>query len=199
MILPFRIKLKEKNAYVHLCSIPEVAKQVICIYYSYSYSYISYSYCNKLYRSRSFPWGWQKVTLKAKTSENTVESTITQKNLQEPFTANHPGHQETTFSHSCWESLLAELHKVKFGKLQLPRRWVDLFTNTFRDLHQYCNLNFTQHCVYVKGDKLMTAYLNFTQHCAYVKGDRLMTAYEQRMSTSLHLWAIFRHENEGKL
>ena len=70
------------------------------------------------------------------------------------------------FSHSYWESLLAESYEAKSGKLQLPSRWADLFTNTFRDLNQYCNLNFTRHYVYVKSGRLMRAYFycNFEEY-----------------------------------
>ena len=116
------------------------------------------SCCNKLYQNSELSQGLKKSKPESKNLQKLQHSQQSfQKNLQESFTASIPSHQETVFSRSYWESLPAESHETKSGKLQLPSRWVDLFTNTLRDLNQYCNLNFTRHDVYVKGGRLMRA------------------------------------------
>ena len=43
---------------------------------------------------------------------------------------------------------------------QLPIWSVDLFTNTLRNLDQYCDLDFTRHYIYVKDDRLMRVDFN---------------------------------------
>ena len=73
------------------------------------------------------------------------------------FTANVPRQQETLLNQNNWESLINEAHETKAGKVQLPSRWAGIFTKAMKELNQYCNLNFTRHYIYGKGNKLMRA------------------------------------------
>ena len=60
---------------------------------------------------------------------------------------------------------------------QLPIWSVDLFTNTLRNLDQYCDLDFTRHYIYVKDDRLMRVDFNCNIEKCQLHGTTLIVTH----------------------
>ena len=73
--------------------------------------------------------------------------------------------------------------KKKSGKVRLPSRWAGIFTEAMKEVNQYCNLNFTRHYIYGKGNKLMRA-----DYYCHIEGCKLKGTCELYSNMVLKIW-----------
>ena len=111
------------------------------------------SYCNKLHQKSELFQGLKESKLWSKKLQKTQQSQqSSQKDLQEYCTeATKRECLATVIGNHYWQNLMKQ-NLVNFTFRENKQ------TNTFRDLNQYCNLNFTRHYVYAKNGRLMRAY-----------------------------------------